>query len=162
MAFGLEPMIYAFEDSQPYSLISTFPLNVPEYRYFKGADNFSSHSTPLGLRFTSAFIENIKKIDEYFLVAYFPGYDNADTEMHFSNKTPGETAAFNAKIKEKYPYRIAILDSIGKLVNDFVPGRLYPQSMMIRNGELWMQEFPDEEMEQDYFRLFKIGLKDRE
>lgn len=32
-------------------------------------------------------------------------------------------------------------------------------SMIIRNGELWMMEKPDEEVEKDYFRLFRVGLK---
>lgn len=59
----------------------------------------------------------------------------------------------------KYPNRIAILDSAGNLINDFVPGRLEPRSMLVRNGELWMIEKPDEEKERDFFRLFRVGLK---
>ena len=159
VAFGLEPVIYAYEDSPPYSLVSSLPLELPEYRHFKGANSFNQDLEYFRHRFTSAFIENIKKVDGYFLVAYFPGYDNADTEMRFSNQTPEEIVVFNERMREKYPYRIAILDSLGSLVNDFVPGRLDPRSMLVQNGQLWMQELSDEEVERDYFRLFRVGLR---
>ena len=103
-------------------------------------------------------ILNIKKIDGYFLVAYFPGYNNEDTEMRFSDKSPEEALAFNDRMKKKYPPRIAVLDSAGRVINDFVPEGLEAYSMLVRDGELWMLETPDEEVEQDYFRLFKVGL----
>ena len=156
LAFGLEPVIYVFDDSPPYPLLSSIPLDLQEYRYFKGTDEFSSD---WGLRFTSGMILNIKKFEGYFLVAYFPGYDNTDTEMHFSNKSPEETVAFRNRMKQKYPNRIAVLDSAGGLINDFVPEGLEAYSMLVRNGELWMLETPDEEVEKDYFRLFRVGLK---
>jgi hypothetical protein len=62
-------------------------------------------------------------------------------------------------MQKKYPARIAILDSLGNLVNDFVPDGLIASSMLVRNGELWMQEKPDEEVERDFFRLFRVELK---
>ncbi|EIM75799.1 hypothetical protein A3SI_12119 [Nitritalea halalkaliphila LW7] len=83
--FGLEPVIYVYKNSPPYSLITSFPINLPEYRHFKGADSFSSDWTFFGLRFNTGIILNVKKLDGYFLVAYFPGYDEADLEMRFSN-----------------------------------------------------------------------------
>lgn len=159
VTFGLEPVIYVFEDAPPYSLVSSLPLELREYRYFKGADSFSSDWTFFGLRFNSGMILNVKKFDGHFLVAYFPGYDDADLEMRFSNKSEEETLEFNARMNLKYPHRIAILDSMGKVVKDFVPEGLVATSMLVRNGELWMMEKPDEEVEQDYFRLFRVGLK---
>src|SRR5690606_40084399 len=85
VSFGLEPVIYVFDDSPPYSLLSSLPLDLPEYRYFKGADEYSSHWTFFMLRFTSGMVLNIKKFDGDFLVAYFPGYNSEDTEMRFSD-----------------------------------------------------------------------------
>lgn len=41
VAFGLEPVIYVFDDKPPYPLLSSLPLDLPEYRYFKGAEEFS-------------------------------------------------------------------------------------------------------------------------
>src|SRR5690606_4420855 len=36
VAFGIEPVIYVYETSPPYSLVSSIPLDLPEYWYFKG------------------------------------------------------------------------------------------------------------------------------
>lgn len=159
VVFGLEPVIYIYEDNAPYHLSSCLFLKLPDYRYFKGADSFNQDLEFFRHRFTSGFIENIKKLNKYYLVGYFPGYDDADTEIRFSKKSPEETASFNTRMKEKYPYQIAIFDSLGRLVNNFIPGKLDPKSMVVRNGELWMLEKPDEDIEQDYFRLFRVGLK---
>ena len=122
VAFGLEPVIYIYEDNAPYRLSSKLSLELPEYRYFKGANSFNQNLEFFRHRFTSGFIENIKKFNKYYLVGYFPGYNDADTEMRFSKKSPEETAAFNTRMKNKYPYQIAIFDSLGRLVNNFIPG----------------------------------------
>ena len=36
VAFGIEPVIYSYEASPPYSLVSSISLDLPDYRYFKG------------------------------------------------------------------------------------------------------------------------------
>lgn len=54
---------------------------------------------------------------------------------------------------------MAVLESLGNLIDDFAPDGLVANSMLVRNGELWMLEKPDQEVEQDYFRLFRVGLK---
>ena len=92
-------------------------------------------------------------------MAYFKVYEKRDRDESFTNKSIKEERAFNKRMYEKYPIQIAILDSMGNLLNDFVPEGLIASSMLIRNGELWMQEKPDEEIERDYFRLFRIGLR---
>jgi len=160
VAFGIEPVIYSYEASPPYSLVSSISLDLPDYRYFKGAATYSTTDVRFfGQARTSGKVLNIKKIDKYFVIAYFPGHDALDTEEAFTNKSPDEARAFYDKIHKKYPHRIAILDSLGRMVNDFVPEGLSPNSMVLRNGELWMMEKPDEEVEQDFFRLFRVGLK---
>ncbi len=70
-----------------------------------------------------------------------------------------EARDFRERMREKYSLRIAILDSLGSLINDFVPKGLDPKSMLVRDGQLWMLEMPDEEVKQEYFRLFRVGLK---
>jgi len=159
-AFGLEPVIYVFDTNPPYSLLSSIPLDLPEYSYFEGRDKYSRDLNFFFLSVvTSGRIFNIKKVDGYFLVAYIQGYSPADIEMRMAKKSEEETIDFNNRMDENYPVHLAILDSLGKLVNDIVPNGLEAQSMLIRNGELWMQETPDKEVEQDYFRLFRVGLK---
>ncbi len=156
VVFGAEPVIYVYSLTEPYSLLSSIPFDLDDYRYFRGSiDNSVDHT----LMFTSGNILNIKKIDGYFVIAYFPGYSDADKEAENENKTQQENLLFRERMLKKYAKRIAILDAEGHKVSDFVPDGLTPESMLLRNNELWMQEKPDEEVERDYFRLFRVELR---
>jgi hypothetical protein len=159
VAFGVEPVIYGFELKAPHELVTTIPLEIEEFRNFKGGDAFTDEIGSFEGRFQSAFIENIKKIDGHFIIGYFPGYDDGDLVEARENKSVEEKRIFLEKMKKKHPRRIAVADSTGKILHDFVPGRLDPRSMILRDGQIWMRELPDEEMEQDYFRLFRVELK---
>jgi hypothetical protein len=158
VVFGSDPVIYEFEIQPPYSLLSTLPMNLPNYRQFKGSEN-SNDERLFGMAMISGSVENIKKIDGFYFVAYSPGYNRLDTETYFENKSPEEFKLFRERMQKKYLPKIAILDSLGNLINAFVPKGLVANSMLIRKGELWMLEKPAEEVEQDYFRLFRLELK---
>jgi hypothetical protein len=158
IALGFEPIIYVFETNEPFRMKYSIPVDLPNYFFENGADN-PSDIKYIGMMFTSGKIENIKFVDNFFILGYFPGYDELDTQMFYENKTPEEVQIFQERMLKKYPSRIAILDSLGNVLNDFVPDGLEPSSMLLRNGELWMLEKPDEKIEQDYFRLFRVGLK---
>jgi hypothetical protein len=94
-------------------------------------------------------------VDGYIYIAYFPGLDGVDTEDSFINKSPEEAVKFWKRMRKKYPHRLAVFDSAGNRMADTVLDGLLPGSMVIRNGELWMLEKPDEDVEQDYPRLFR-------
>ncbi|NHE57809.1 hypothetical protein [Cyclobacterium plantarum] len=159
VVFGLEPTIYVFEIDASHSLVSSIPLDLPDFRFFEGAENFSDDVRFFGQARTSGRIRNIKKFSKYFIVNYFPGYERMDIEEAFVNKSPYEAKVFWGRMREKYPNRIAIFDSSGTRLNDFESKGLIASSMVLRNGELWLMEEPDDEVEKDYFRLFRVGLK---
>jgi hypothetical protein len=156
VVFGSEPVIYVYSLNQPYSLLSRIPFDLQDYRYFSGSIDNSVNPT---MMFTSGSVLNIKKIDHYFVIAYFPGYSSEDKEAESENKNQQENLLFRERMLKKYAKRIAIIDPLGNNIIDFVPDGLVPESMLLRNNELWMMEKPDNEVEQDYFRLFRVGLK---
>lgn len=130
---------------------------MPNYNYFKGASEYNhSDIRFFGQNRTSGKILNIKKLDHYFLLAYFPGFDILDREQAFSNENK---EGFWERMREKYPTRIAVVDSQGNLINDFAPDGLWPTTMIVRNGELWMMGKPNGDVELDYFQIFRVGLK---
>jgi len=159
VAFGIEPVIYAFKSTPPYSLVKRIPLDLEQYEYFKGGNDYRSIADFMHLRNSTGRIETIKRINGYYVVAYFPGFNKVDIDQSLMNKSSEEAKVFRERMQKKYPNRIAILDSLGNRLNDFVPMGLVAEEMLLRNGELWMLEKPDEEVEQDYFRLFRVGLK---
>lgn len=159
VAFGLEPVIYTYEAKPPYSFVSSIPLDLPDYRHAEGEKEYVSNVRFFGQARTSGKITNIKLVDNFFLIAYFPGFDAADREESFIKRSPEEATIFWNSMRKKYPYRMAILDASGNWLGDVKAEGLVGSSMVLRNGEIWMQEKPDEEVERDYFRLFRVGLK---
>lgn len=159
VAFGLEPVIYSYESKPPYSFISSIPLDLPDYNHAEGGKEYTSNVRFFGQARTSGKILNIKMVDDFFIIAYFPGFDAADKEASFTNKSPEEATNFWKGMREKYPHRIAVFDASGNRLSDFEPKGLIVSSMVLRNGELWMKEKPDEKVERDFFRLFRVGLK---
>ena len=157
IVFGLEPVIYIYENQAPFNLISSIPIELPDYHYFKGSDKYNDEDVRFfAHKRTSGKISNIKYVGNYFILSYFPGFETADTEMSISGNANPD---FWREMWEKYPTRIAILDLKGQVLNDFVPESLRENSMMVRNGELWMMGKPNGEEELDYFQIFKVGLK---
>ncbi|MFD2033221.1 hypothetical protein ACFSKL_00380 [Belliella marina] len=159
VVFGGEPTIYIYDGKKPFKLISSIPIDLHNYQYFKGSDDKNLGHDFIGLFLSSGRIENIKKFGDNFLVSYFQGYEDVDREYFFANKTPDEAKKLRERLKEKYPFRLAIFDSLGNRLNDFVPEDLDPSSMIIRDEQLWMMEKPDPDIEKEYFRLYKVGLK---
>jgi hypothetical protein len=98
-------------------------------------------------------------VDNFFIIAYFPGFHAADREESFVKRSDEEATIFWNKMRKKYPHRMAILDASGNWLSDVKAEGLVGSTMVLRNGQLWMQEKPDEEVERDYFRLFRVGLK---
>src|SRR5690606_19674472 len=86
-----EPVIYGFSLNRPYALISSIPIDLEDYRYYSGSnDTFIDFS----LLFTSGRLMNIKKVDGYFVIAYFPGYSSADKKAESENKSHEENLMF--------------------------------------------------------------------
>lgn len=126
VAFGLEPVVYIFERNPPYRLIGEFDLELPEYQYFKGVNDFSTDVRFFGQARTSGKILNIKMVESYLLVAYFPGFSGEDTEESFIPRSPEEARRFWEGVRQKYPHRMAVFDSSGHLISDFVLEGLLP------------------------------------
>ena len=157
--FGMEPVIYMYSSSSPYELLNFISLDLPGYQYFKGSDIYNDGFEIEGLYSKYGRIINLKKVNGYFLVCYFPGYDSADREEGRSNKTLEEKKSFNKRMEKKYPYQTAVFDSLGNFIDNIHSDKLVLSSLVIRNNELWMKEKFDTEIERDYFRLFRVALK---
>jgi hypothetical protein len=158
VSFGVEPVIYVYESYEPFGLLDRIPLDLINFSEYHGTED-PRDIRVLGMPFVSGRIENIKKVEGLLLVAYFPGYKDSDIELNFENLTVKDRTIFQERMRKKYQSRIAIIDSTGNVLKDFVPDGLVAESMLFRKGELWMMEKPDEEIERDFFRLFRVGLK---
>lgn len=158
VVFGGEPKIYVYDNHYPFTLINEIDLNIPDYYYFKGESQYTSDL--LKWWFISGRIETLTLFDGYYIIGYFPGYNNQDQIESFENRFGEEAREFGDRMRMKYQSRVAIFDSLGNLVNDFLPTDLSPSSIILREGQLWVMEKPDPDVEKEYFRLYRVGLKD--
>ncbi len=67
--------------------------------------------------------------------------------------------AFREMILKKYPNRIQVTDLDGNQLLDFAPDRYHPETMLIRDGQLWVMAKPDPDLEEDFFKVYRLDLK---
>lgn len=159
VVYGIEPMIYAFDAQEPHELKKSIPLNLRHYELFPGLAEYTDDFRKLGLGFEWGKIENIKRIGDYFVLSYFPGNDATDRELLWENKTPEEAMAFRETMQKKYPKRIQITDLEGNQLLDFAPDGYHPETMLLRDGQLWVMAKPDPDVEEDLFKVYRLVLE---
>jgi hypothetical protein len=68
-------------------------------------------------------------------------------------------------ISESISVTLSIVDSIqitdlnGNQLLDFAPDHYHPETMLQREGQLWVMAKPDPDFEEDFFRIFRLELK---
>jgi hypothetical protein len=159
VVYGIEPMIYAFDVEEPHELKRSIPLNLNDYELFPGLGEYTDDFRKLGLGFEWGKIENIKRIGDYFVLAYFPGNDATDRELLWVNKTPEEAMAFRESMQKKYPKRIQVTDLAGNQLLDFAPDQYHPETMLLREGQLWVMAKPNPDVEEDFFKVYRLVLE---
>jgi hypothetical protein len=157
--YGIEPMIYAFDVEEPHELKRSIPLNLNDYELFPGLDEYTDDFRKLGLGFEWGKIENIKRMGDYFVLAYFPGNDAADRELLWVNKTPEEAIAFRESMQKKYPKRIQVTDLEGNRLLDFAPDHYHPETMLLREGQLWVMAKANTDFEEDFFKVYRLVIE---
>lgn len=156
--FGKEPVIYVYDTSSPYSQFSSISIDLPEYRYSQTVDPKAPALNYFEMPFTSGKILNIKWHKEKFLIAYFPGMKLPDSQPSSEGKSTLELLKLHREMLSKNPIRLAVVDTLGNIVADFVPKNLELRNMHVRNGELWIPEKPDVKADREFLRLFRVGL----
>jgi hypothetical protein len=159
VVFGIEPTVYVFDATEPYALTSSTPLNLIGYQYYKGSE---IKSTALDLFDWPQYSGKILKIHRYhdsLLIVYFPGITPEDTQRLLESNSTIESFNFSREIKRKYPPRLAIVDSLGKASEASVPSGLDIESILVKDGTIWMQEKPDTQVNKNSVRLFKVHPK---
>jgi hypothetical protein len=159
VVYGIEPIIYAFDVEEPHELKKSIPLNLKEYELFSGLSEYTEDIRKLGLGLEWGRVENIKKIGDFFVIAYFPGNNASDRDMLWENKTPDEALIFRQRMDKKYPKRIQITDLNGNQLLDFAPDRFHPETILLRQGQLWVMAKPDPDVEEDFFKVYRLGLE---
>jgi hypothetical protein len=157
--FGIESVIYTFKINSPDVLLKSIPIHLSTYQHFEGYVNYSSILSRIGHAFSSGKISSFYKFDEYFLITYFPGFDITKFEKKLSNMSTEEMIKFIREMKIHYPNRMSIIDYMGNPLADFVPVGLDIDNIILRNGELWIPESHNLDVNKNIFKIYKLKVK---
>ena len=103
VVFGIEPVIYVFETSPPYSLLSSIPVELEDYRYFNGSIDKSVDGI---LRFTSGQYIKYQENRPDIVIAYFLGYPVHKIKSGKREQNPsGKTLLFGERMLKKNYYQ---------------------------------------------------------
>lgn len=158
VVFGIEPTIYSYSPIPPYQLLSSLPLKLNSYRSFNGLDKLSSKFRFFDHSFTSGKILSIKKLLDYFVIVYFPGINDQNLGEQLQGKSTEDIIKNIRKLKKKYPNRVAVIDPQGNTLADFIPEKLNPTSMIIRNGDLYMLGSSNIDSNDNLLKIFRLTL----
>jgi hypothetical protein len=68
-------------------------------------------------------------------------------------------------LSESISVTLSIVDSIqitdlnGNQLLDFAPDHYHPGSILLRDGQLWVMAKPDPDVEEDFFKVYRLGLE---
>lgn len=159
VVFGIESVIYSFSSFPPYDLKDMISLDLPDYRKFEGWEKEKSALTHFNLPFVYGRIEGMFKIGDYFLLSYIPGLDPVQYREYQRAKSTEEQISLTRELKRKVSQKIVLVDSQGKVVYQVDADGLDPNTLLIRNGEIWMKEVKEDGFDQGFSRLFRVGLQ---
>lgn len=158
VAFEGEPALFVFDDKAPYSFIKKVDLNLDKFNAYKGHEEGEEGIDFIEAMTTLGKIESIKKVGEYVLVGYDPGFNNEQIRNWKNTTSPEEKRELINKFKKETPSKILVLNENLELLGDFsFPDNILISSLMERDGYLWGSKFnPD--IEEDFFTIYKLSL----
>lgn len=63
------------------------------------------------------------------------------------------------EVKGEHPFRLVVIDSLGKPLVDFVPIGFDINKIIIKNGELWIPENLRLSNNSNQFKIYKIKIE---
>jgi hypothetical protein len=161
VAFEGEPALFVFEDKEPFSFIKKIDLKLDNFNAYKGHPEGEKGIDFMDAMTTLGKIESIKKVGEYVLVGYNPGFNNEQIRNWKNTISPEEKRELINKFKKETPSKILVLNENLELLGDFsFPDNILISSLMERDGYLWGSKYnPD--TEEDYLTIYKLEFSEK-
>ncbi|MCH7412966.1 hypothetical protein MM213_05705 [Belliella sp. R4-6] len=152
---GIEPALNIHELKEPYNKIKRVDLAIGDYYFNKGQNFKDVDPRAISMDVYSGMFENIKILDEYILISFFPGVPELD-QSKYENVAYMEVIP---KTRKDYPIRMLILDMEGKKLADYaIPNEFDARQWLVRDGYIWFLGTENLEEEEDFVKVFKVML----
>lgn len=105
-------------------------------------------------------ISKMARVGDLLVISYTTGYDDLDREEYQSVNSQQAYRDFNARIAGKYKNRIQIMNLDGERLADFEFPEKLGNIFVSRDGALWFNALPNPEVEEDFFQLYRMEIKE--
>ena len=152
---GIEPALNIHSLRSPYDKIKRVELEIPDYSFNQGQDFKEADPRMISPDIYSGKFENIKVLDKYILISFFPGVPDLEQD-NYKNL---EWRDIMAKTKIDYPPRMLVMDQEGKKLSEFpIPLEMDPRQWLVRDGYIWFLGAENLEEEEDFIKIYKVRL----
>jgi len=160
MIVGKDTYLNVYDLDPPYSLLQRTPLPLTGFKQNQGEDFGKVDPRMIRPDMSAGRISNVKVLGDYVILSYFEGYNDQHKEEFDLISNPQEYAEFTHRMKGKYPRKLLILDKQGNKIKETnVPNGFNETQFMVRGDHLWFMSNLNEEVEEDFWTVYKVALK---
>ncbi|WP_164675176.1 hypothetical protein [Anditalea andensis] len=157
---GKDTYLNVYDLNPPYALLQRTHLPLTDFKQNQGEDFAKVDPNMIRPDMSAGRISNVKVLDDYVIISYFQGYNDQDKEEFDLISNSQEFTAFSLRMKDKYPKYLLLLDKEGnKIKETTVPDGFNPTQFMVRDDHLWFMSNLNEEIEEDFWTVYKVALK---
>lgn len=164
VALGGEPKLYRYSLSANGATLDTLiQLTIPGFEQIEGSPRAEFSEGTITLNGSTPSIQNIHIIRDKLLLNYYGGISPEDDEVLSQLYQAGkmeEAEEFYITLDSKTSRGVLVFDleSLAYLGNFTLPQGADLESFASGGDYLWMQKNPSEEVEEDFLRVYKVGL----
>ncbi|WP_297337304.1 hypothetical protein [Algoriphagus sp.] len=157
---GGEPVLRMYELAAPYQIIKRVPLNLTDFQVNEGEDPLKADPRAISFDPSYGIISKLVRVGDFLVISYTTGYDELDRAEYQAVNSQQAYRDFNERIAGKYKNRIQIMNLDGEKMADFEFPEKLGNTMVSRDGALWFNALPNSEVEEDFFQLYRVEIKE--
>ncbi|SDD81913.1 hypothetical protein SAMN04488104_10696 [Algoriphagus faecimaris] len=157
---GGDPFLTIYELEEPYQKIKRVALDLTDFQVNEGEDPQKADPRAISFDPSYGIISKMVRVGDLLVVSYTTGYDDLDRAEYQSVNSQQAYRDFNARIAGKYKNRIQIMNLEGEKLTDFEFPEKLGNVFVSRDGALWFNALPNPEVEEDFFQLYRVEIKE--
>ncbi|MGM0943629.1 MAG: hypothetical protein ACQEW9_00520 [Bacteroidota bacterium] len=157
---GGDPFLTIYELEEPYQKIKRVALDLTDFQVNEGEDPQKADPRAISFDPSYGMVSKMARVGDLLVISYTTGYDELDRAEYQSVNSQQAYRDFNARIAGKYKNRIQIMNLEGEKLTDFEFPEKLGNVFVSRDGALWFNALPNPEVEEDFFQLYRVEIKE--
>ncbi|WP_296705750.1 hypothetical protein [Algoriphagus sp.] len=164
VGLGAEQKLHVYNLSEEgVSLDTTISFSIPGFGILDPKDLSEFSEGTVTINGSTPSLRNIHIIEGKILLHYYPGIDPQkmkEAEMLWEQGKPEEAGELFEKLEAELDQGLLIFDqkTLEQEGNILLPSGLNKDGFTSANGFLWIEKAANEEVEEDFLRIYKVKL----